>query len=205
MNAFFVKGKGGKKRKKLRAKKRPASDIPLIHTHQTIDSSSSRDDDDENDSSDSEYEDSDIEADIFDLKEECDRQLRAEGLDVHLASSFGNNKKPSMVQTMLMRYVKLIIWLYSVMNIQSIIDVGLVISTLIVEKYKMLPVYYQHLKDKALLGASTIIDVNENVQVLVNWFCVYRTSSSYQTDSSLLYNINLVLKTMRKVTAVLLY
>ena len=72
-------------------------------------------------------------------------------------------------------------------------------STFIVEKSKLLPVYYQYLKEKVLFKPSTIIDVNENVQVLVHWFCVYRTQTSYSTDSSLLYNVNLIIKTMRKV------
>ncbi len=184
-----------KKLKKLRTNQHAAKVIcTSLLSLSECDSVSSSDS-----SCDSDYELSDSDK-CTSLKEECADQLRREGLDAHLASSFCN-KSPSMVKTMIMRYVKFLMWLQVSFHIIPKVDlnVGYLLSTFIVEKSKLLPVYYQYLKEKVLLKPSTIIDVNENVQVLVHWFCVYRTQTSYSTDSSLLYNVNLIIKTMRKV------
>jgi len=196
--------KGLKKLKKLR---RPAIPVPPpapSASADSSDSSSSADSSDiESDSSDFDYEDEDDEQ--LNLEEESNRQLLEEGLDVHLKSSFCNQKSDSMCKTMMTRFVKLIVFIHVTLNINSVINIGFILSSLITDQFKILPVYYEHLRERVLLQASTIIDLNENVQALVHWFCVYRTSLEYPLESSSLYNINLVIKTMRKVCLSVLF
>jgi hypothetical protein len=199
--AKMISFKGLKKLKKLR---RPA--IPVPPAPSASESADSRDSSSSADSSEIESDSSDFDFDYVDeddeqlnLEEESNRQLLEEGLDVHLKSSFCNQKSNSMVKTMISRFVKLIVFIHVTLNINGVMNTGFILSSLITDHFKILPVYYEHLKERVLLQASTIIDLNENVQALVHWFCVYRTSLEYPLESSSLYNINLVIKTMRKV------
>ena len=189
MNYF----KGGfKKLRKLRRNAKPAHTTLTLNEEQ--DSSSNASD------SDSTYEEDDDDVKTS-FHEECLRQLKEEGLEDHLKSAFCNHKSESMVQTMMMRFVKLIVFLHVTVNgnVESSINTALVLQSLITDSFKMLPVYYEHLMKRVLLQASTIIAVNENIQILVHWYCIYRTSSGPALDSSSLYNINVVIKAMRKV------
>jgi hypothetical protein len=190
----FFKG-GFKKLRKLRRNVK----IPLTTLNEEEDSTSNASD------SDSTYEedDDDVKTSFHD---ECLRQLKEEGLEDHLKSAYCNNKSESMVQTMMMRFVKLIVFCHYTVNgnVESTINTAFVLQSLITDGFKMLPVYYQHLTERVMMQASTVISVNENVQLLVQWFCIYRTSSGPALDSSSLYNINVVIKAMRKVCVCLL-
>lgn len=189
----FFKG-GFKKLRKLRRNEKPAADIPLTLNEIEEDSSSNASD------SDSTYEDDDDDVKTS-FYEECLRQLKEEGLEDHLKSAFCNNKSDAMVQTMMMRFVKLIVFFHVTINanVESSINTAVVLQSIITENFKMLPVYYKHLTERVLLQASTVIAINENIQLLVHWYCIYRTSSGPSLDSSSLYNINVVIKAMRKV------
>jgi hypothetical protein len=191
MNYF----KGGlKKLRKLRRNAKPAADIPPTLNEEEEDSSSDASD------SDSIYEEDDDDVKTS-FHEECLRQLKEEGLEDHLKSAFCNNKSDAMVQTMMMRFVKLIVFFHVTVNgnVESAINTALVLQSLIIDSFKMLPVYYEHLIERVMLQASTVIAVNENIQLLVHWYCIYRSSSGPALDSSSLYNINVVIKAMRKV------
>ena len=189
MNYYF---KGFKKLRKLRNAAKPAADIPLTLNEE--DSSPNASDSD----SDYEEDDDDVKNSIH---EECLRQLKEDGLEDHLKSAFCNNKSDAMVQTMMMRFVKLIVFFHVTVNdnVETAIHTALVLQSLITDNFKTLPVYYEYLMAKVMLKASTVIAINENVQVLVHWYCIYRTSSGPSLDSSSLYNINIVIKAMRKV------
>jgi hypothetical protein len=191
MNYYF---KGGfKKLHKLRNAK-PADIPPLTLNESDEDSSPNASD------SDSTYEEDDDDVKTS-FHEECLRQLKEDGLEDHLKSAFCNNKSDAMVQTMMMRFVKLIVFFHVTVNdnVETAIHSALVLQSLITNNFKTLPVYYEHLMAKVMLKASTVIAINENVQVLVHWYCIYRTSSGPSLDSSSLYNINIVIKAMRKV------
>ena len=192
----FFKGGLKKKLRKLRCNAKPAADIPLTLNEIEIEGDSSSNASD----SDSTYEedDDDVKASFY---EECLRQLKEEGLEDHLKSEFCNSKSEAMVQTMMMRFVKLIVFFHVTINqnVENSINAAVVLQSIITENFKMLPVYYKHLTERVLLQASTVIAINENIQSLVHWHCIYRTSSVSSLDSSSLYNINVVIKAMRKV------
>ncbi len=189
MNYYF---KGFKKLRKLRNAAKPA-DISLALKDEEDSSSNASD-------SDSTYEEDDDDLKTS-FNEECLRQLKEDGLEDHLKSAFCNNKSDAMVQTMMMRFVKLIVFFHIAVNGngESAINTALVLQSLITDSFKLLPVYYEHLIERVMLQASTVIAVNENIQLLVHWYCIYRTSSGPSLDSSSLYNINIVIKAMRKV------
>jgi len=134
--------------------------------------------------------------------EQCNMQLIEQGLDEHLKSPVCN-KSISMTQTMLMRYTRFLVWLWKLLGasllVQGGIDVCYLISAFIVQHSQLLPKYYSHLKDAYLFKASTILDHNDNFQVLVHWYAVYRVhKDTFPVDPSQLYTINLIIKSMRK-------
>ena len=134
--------------------------------------------------------------------EQCHMQLIEQGLDEHLKSPVCN-KSIAMCQTMLMRYTRFLVWLWKYIGaaicVQGGFDVCYLISSFIVQHSQLLPKYYMHLKEAYLFKASTILDHNENFQVLVHWYAVYRVDKDcYPIDPSQLYTINLIIKSMRK-------
>ena len=134
--------------------------------------------------------------------DQCHIQLIEEGLDEHLKSPVCN-KSAAMTQTMLTRYTRFLVWLWKQIGaailVQGGFDVCYLISTFIVQHSQLLPKYYSHLKEAYLFKASTIIDHNENFQVLVHWYAVYRVhKDTFPVDPSQLYTINLIIKSMRK-------
>jgi len=133
---------------------------------------------------------------------QCHMQLIEEGLDEHLKSPVCN-KTAAMTQTMLTRYIRFLVWLWKQIGaailVQGGFDVCYLISAFIVQHSQLLPKYYSHLKEAYLFKASTIIDHNENFQVLVHWYAVYRVhKDTFPVDPSQLYTINLIIKSMRK-------
>jgi hypothetical protein len=133
---------------------------------------------------------------------QCHLQLIEEGLDEHLKSPVCN-KSAGMTQTMLTRYIRFLVWLWKQIGaailVQGGFDVCYLISAFIVQHSQLLPKYYSHLKEAYLFKASTIIDHNENFQVLVHWYAVYRVhKDTFPVDPSQLYTINLIIKSMRK-------
>ena len=134
--------------------------------------------------------------------DQCHMQLIEEGLDEHLKSPVCN-KSTAMTQTMLTRYTRFLVWLWKQIGaailVQGGFDVCYLISAFIVQHSQLLPKYYSHLKEAYLFKASTIIDHNENFQVLVHWYAVYRVhKDTFPVDPSQLYTINLIIKSMRK-------
>ena len=134
--------------------------------------------------------------------DQCHMQLIEEGLDEHLKSPVCN-KSAAMTQTMLTRYTRFLVWLWKQIGaailVQGGFDVCYLISAFIVQHSQLLPKYYSHLKEAYLFKASTIIDHNENFQVLVHWYAVYRVhKDTFPVDPSQLYTINLIIKSMRK-------
>ena len=135
----------------------------------------------------------------------CRDQLIEHGLEEHLKSPVCA-KSIAMTQTMLMRYTRFLVWLWTTIGaaatIQGGFDVCYIISAFIVSFSQLLPKYYMHLKEAFLFKASTIIDHNENFQVLVHWYAVYRVQKDlYFVDPSQLYTVNLIIKSMRKMFA----
>jgi hypothetical protein len=160
------------------------------------------------DSRDSDYEissDSNDDGDISidkDNSKQCHLQLIEQGLDEHLKSPICN-KSTAMTQTMMMRYTRFLVWLWNLIGLSTTVQGGFnvchLISAFIIQHSQLLPRYYTHLKEAYLFKASTIIDHNENFQVLVHWYAVYRVRKEFfAVDPSQLYTINLIIKSMRK-------
>jgi len=159
------------------------------------------------DSNDSNYDVSDCESNIDgdddkDDSEECHLQLLDQGLDEHLKSPICN-KSTAMTQTMMMRYTRFLVWLWNVIGVSTTVTGGFnvcqLISSFITQHSQLLPKYYSHLKEAYLFKASTIIDHNEQFQVLVHWYAIYRVRKDcFVVDPSQLYTINLIIKSMRK-------
>ena len=162
------------------------------------------------DSNDSDYEvevssDSNVDGDgemDREISEQCQLQLIEQGLDEHLKSPICN-KSTAMTQTMMMRYTRFLVWLWKFIGLSTTVQEGFnvchLISSFIIQYSQLLPRYYTHLKEAYLFKASTIIDHNENFQVLVHWYAVYRVRKElFVVDPSQLYTINLIIKSMRK-------
>ena len=137
-----------------------------------------------------------------DNSKQCHLQLIEQGLDEHLKSPICN-KSTAMTQTMMMRYTRFLVWLWNLIGFSTTAQVGFnvchLISAFIIQHSQLLPRYYTHLKETYLFKASTIIDHNENFQVLVHWYAVYRVRKEiFAVDPSQLYTINLIIKSMRK-------
>ena len=128
---------GSRKLKRLRTKK---AAVPIPECNASSASSTSSDD------SDSDYEEPN---DTETLRENCLEQLQAEKLDVHLASRYCNSKSESMVKTIMMRLVKFLVWMYlSSEPVANSLIAAQIICEFITTKSKILPVYYQYLKEK---------------------------------------------------------
>jgi hypothetical protein len=71
----------------------------------------------------------------------------------------------------------------------------------ITSNYQMLPRYYRHLIGILMLKASTIVNYNEDLLVLFNWFAVYRSNRDtvYSLGPESLFATNLVVVAMRKL------
>jgi hypothetical protein len=183
MNRFY---QNKKKRPPLRAKRKFVSEAK---SH-----SDNSDDSDYQDDLSFDSDDCNINA-----NEEVTGQLTANGLDNHLKSKLCN-KSDVQVKSSLNRFARFFFWLYLKLGIIGDLNVLFLINTLILEHFQLIPIFYCHLQSELLLSASTVLTYNEEIQVLVHWFVIYRISKSlYSVNQEQLYGINLVLRSMRKI------
>ena len=156
------------------------------------------------DDSDSDYEEEKVEEDDemdCETMEECfNLQLRDAGLDLHLLS-YLCNRSTSAVNSTIMRCSKLMVWLHNKLKVKVVPHALKLLKNLITKKYSLLPLYYNDLLDIELFKPATILNYNEDVQQLVNWFVVYRVETTEERllSPERLYGINLVIKSMRKM------
>ena len=183
MNRFY---QSKKKRPPLRAKRKFVPD--------KAESTDSDDDSDYKDDSSFDSDDGKSNA-----NEEVTKQLTANGLDKHLQSKLCN-KSDAQVKSSLNRFARFFFWLYLELGMLGDLNVLFLINSLILEHFQLIPLFYCHLQSELLLSASTVLTYNEEMQVLVHWFVIYRISKAlYSVNQEQLYGINSVLRSMRKV------
>jgi hypothetical protein len=125
-------------------------------------------------------------------------ELKKHGLEDHLRSQICH-KNQAQTKSTINRYARFLMWLAAKVNIRKT-NVLLLINLLILEHFPYISEFYQHIKEDLQLSSSTVLTYNDEIQILIDWFVVYRIcKDNYKVEQTELYGINLVLKRLRKL------
>jgi hypothetical protein len=156
----------------------------------------------EPESSSSEDENSGITDDL--LLVDAISQLKEEGLSDYL-SWHKQKRSLGTVSSLVKRFARLIVWLYSHLGLWETLHVILVLYHLVMFESRAMESYYYYLKNELQFQPSTVYNCNEELDELLDWFCSFRKgrkpSDSWVIRENDLHSIRVVIKKNRKLLA----
>lgn len=132
-------------------------------------------------------------------------QLKEEGLNEYL-QWHKPNRSAATVASLVKRYARLVVWLFSSIGIWEALHAISVLHHLIMFESQTIEKYYYHLKTSLRFKPSTIYNTNEEMDEILDWFCCFRKGRNSVPDpwivrESDLYSMKVVVKKSRKQLA----
>ena len=139
------------------------------------------------------------------MLDDAQTQLKEEGLNEYL-QWHKPKRDAATVVSLVKRYARLVVWLFSHIGIWEAMQVISVLFHLIMFESQTIEKYYYHLKTSLRFKPSTIYNANEELDEMLHWFCCFRTGRYANPDpwfvrESDLYSMKVVIKKSRKQLA----
>jgi hypothetical protein len=139
------------------------------------------------------------------LLDDAQTQLKEEGLNEYL-QWHKPKRDAATVVSLVKRYARLVVWLFSHIGIWEAMQVISVLFHLIMFESQTMEKYYHHLKTSLQFKPSTIYNSNEELEEMLDWFCCFRKGRNADPDpwavrESDLYSMKVVIKKNRKQLA----
>ena len=134
------------------------------------------------------------------LIDDAQTQLKEEGLNEYL-QWHKPKRDATTVTSLVKRYARLVVWLFSNMGIWEALQVISVLYHLIMFESQTIEKYYHHLKTSLHFKPSTIYNANEELDEMMDWFCCFRKgryTDPWAVRESDLHSLNVVIKKSRK-------
>ena len=130
-------------------------------------------------------------------------QLKEEGLDEYL-HWHKPKRDASTVQSLAKRYARIIVWLYSYLEMWQYLNIMEVLYHLIMIESRTIEKYYDYLRSSLRFKPSTIYNANEELEEMIEWFCCFRKgryTDQWAVRESDLFSLRVVIKKSRKQLA----
>jgi hypothetical protein len=132
-------------------------------------------------------------------------QLKEEGLNEYLQWHKPQRNAVTVV-SLVKRYARLIVWLFSSIGIWEALQVISILYHLIMFESQTIEKYYHYMKTSLRFKPSTIYNANEEMDEILDWFCCFRKGRYNVPDpwvirESDLHSMKVVIKKSRKQLA----